>query len=89
MNSAPENYQHIIIQVVSEIDGVQNIADDLIVHGKIIEEHDQSLHKVLQRLEEKNLTLNPTKCEFCMEGGLYGTSIIKIWNWFNRGECLC
>ena len=67
VNSAPEKYQQIIRQVVSDIDGVQNIADDLIVHGKSIEEHDQSLHKVLQRLEEKNLTLNPMKCEFRMD----------------------
>ena len=67
VNSAPEKYQQIIRQVVSDIDGVQNIADDLIVHGKGIEEHDQSLHKVLQRLEEKNLTLNPMKCEFRMD----------------------
>ena len=67
VNSAPEKYQQIIRQVVSDIDGVQNIADDLIVHGKSIEEHDQSLHKVLQRLEEKNLTLNPMKCGFRMD----------------------
>ena len=67
VNSAPEKYQQIIRQVVSDIEGVQNIADDLIVHGKSIEEHDQSLHKVLQRLEEKNLTLHPMICEFRMD----------------------
>ena len=67
VNSAPEKYQQIIRQVVSDIEGVQNIADDLIVQGKSIKEHDQSLHKVLQRLEEKNLTLNPMKCEFRMD----------------------
>ncbi|KAK2557457.1 Uncharacterized protein P5673_020188 [Acropora cervicornis] len=67
VNSAPEKYQKIIRQVVSDIEGVLNIADDLVVHGKSIEEHDQSLHKVLQRLEEKNLTLNPMKCEFRMD----------------------
>ena len=53
--------------MVSDIEGVLNIADDLVVHGKSIEEHDQSLHKVLQRLEEKNLTPNPMKCEFRMD----------------------
>ncbi|XP_015755918.1 PREDICTED: uncharacterized protein LOC107335405 [Acropora digitifera] len=62
VNSAPGKYQQIIRQVVSDIEVVLNIADDLVVHGKSIEEHDQSLHKVLQRLEEKNLTLNPMKC---------------------------
>ena len=67
MNSAPEKYQQIIRQVVSDIEGALNIADDLVVYGKGIEEHDQSLHKVLQRLDEKNLTLNPMKCEYRMD----------------------
>lgn len=53
--------------MVSDIQGALNIADDLVVHGKSIEEHDQSLHKVLQRLDEKNLTLNPMKCEYRMD----------------------
>ena len=48
MNSAPEKYQQIIRQVVSDIEGVLIIADDLVVHGKSIEEHDQSLHKLFQ-----------------------------------------
>ena len=61
----PEKYQQIVRQVVSDISGVQNIADDLIVHGKNSEEYDRN--KVLQRLEEKNLTLNPQKCQFRMD----------------------
>ena len=67
VNSAPEKYQQILRQVVSDINGVQNIADDLIVHGKNNAEHDRNLHRVLQRLEEKNLTLNPQKCQFRMD----------------------
>ena len=38
----------------------------MIVHGKTVAEHDQSLHKLLARLEEKNLTLNGEKCTFGM-----------------------
>ena len=66
VNAAPEKYQHIISQVIADIEGVINIADDLIVHGKTVAEHDQSLHKLLARLEEKNLTLNGEKCTFGM-----------------------
>ena len=66
VNAAPEKYQHIISQVIADIEGVVNIADDLIVHGKTVVEHDQSLHKLLARLEEKNLTLNGEKCTFGM-----------------------
>ena len=52
---------------MSDVNGVQNIADDLIVHGKNNEEHDRNLHRVLQRLKETNLTLNPQKCQFRMD----------------------
>lgn len=43
VNATPENYQHVISQVIADIEGVVNIADDLIVHGKTVVEHDQSL----------------------------------------------
>ena len=62
---APEKYQHIISQVIADIEEVVNIADDLIVHGKTTVEHDQSLHKLLASLE-KHLTLNSVKCTFGM-----------------------
>ena len=66
VNAAPEKYQHIISQVIADIGRVVNIADDLIVHVKPVAEHDQSLHKLLAWLEEKNLTLNGGKCTFGM-----------------------
>ena len=44
--------------------GVANIADDLIVHGKDIEEHDVRLFAVLGRLSEVKLTVNGDKCQF-------------------------
>ncbi|PIK43243.1 hypothetical protein BSL78_19881 [Apostichopus japonicus] len=66
ISSAPELYQHIIQQVVSGCDGTHNISDDIIVHGKDVEEHDQRLEKVLQRIQEAGLTLNKRKCEFRM-----------------------
>ena len=37
------------------------MADDLIVHGCGIKEHDRNLHAVLTRLKEKGLTLNGDK----------------------------
>ena len=53
--------------MVSDIGGVQNIADDLIVHGENNEEHDRNLYRLIQRLAEKNLTLNLEKCQFRMD----------------------
>ena len=63
INSAPEVYQHVIQQVLH---GASNIWDD-IIHGKNREEHDKRWRMyVLQRLKEKNLTLNEEKCKFHM-----------------------
>ena len=41
-----------------------NISDDILVSGKTHEEHDQNLRAVFQRLREKGLTLNKSKCEY-------------------------
>ena len=63
ISSAPETYQRIIHQVLDGLKGARNIADDIIVFGTE-ENHDERLHAVLQRLQEKGLTLNQSKCEF-------------------------
>ena len=66
VNSAAEKHQQIIGQALSGINGVHNIEDDLVVHGKTKEEHDRNLHNVIKRLEQKTFTLNPDKCSFRM-----------------------
>ena len=66
ISSAPEVYQHVIQQSLQGCEGVANISDDIIVHGKNTEEHDRRLQRVLERLKEKNLTLNAEKCKFHM-----------------------
>ena len=45
------------------LNGVANIADDLVVHAR---NGKNLIIKVLERLEEKNLTLNADKCTFRM-----------------------
>ena len=47
-------------------EGAHNIADDIIVHGSSVQEHDERLKAVLKRLIEKELTLNKEKCQFRM-----------------------
>ena len=61
---APEKYQKIVVDVLHGCEGVANLADDLIVHGCGIKEHDRNLHAVLTRLKEKGQTLNGDKCQF-------------------------
>lgn len=64
ISSAPEKYQKVISDVFRGCNGVANIADDLIVHGADLEEHDRNLNAALQRLRESGLTLNGEKCRF-------------------------
>ena len=66
ISSAPEVYQHIISQVLQGIPGVHNISDDIIISGETIQLHDERLHQVLQRLQERQLTVNSKKCLFRM-----------------------
>lgn len=63
-NSAPEELQHVIRQLLADIDGVINIADDLLIYAKDNAEHDRILLQVLERFREKELTLNLRKCQF-------------------------
>ena len=64
LSSAPELYQRIIQQVLSGCKGCENIADDLVVHGRTLQEHDGNLRKVMRRLAERGLTVNGGKCSF-------------------------
>ena len=38
--------------------------DDVLIHGKDKTEHDERLRKVLEQLQESEVTLNKEKCEF-------------------------
>lgn len=66
INAAPEIYQHIIQQTLQNCGSAANISDDIIVHGKSVEEHDRVLEQVLETLKEKNLTINKDKCKMHM-----------------------
>jgi transposase InsO family protein len=64
ITSAPEKYQKIISDVIRGCEGVAHIADDLIVYGGDLQEHERNLHAVLQRLKDSGMTLNGDKCQF-------------------------
>ncbi|KAL7851862.1 hypothetical protein SRHO_G00176470 [Serrasalmus rhombeus] len=64
ISSAAEVFQNAICQALQRIEGVKNLSDDIVVHGKTQADHDKSLIAVFQRLKEKGLTLNRDKCEF-------------------------
>ena len=64
INASAEIFQHALQQSLQGIQGVCNIADDIIVHGKTRKEHDTALRNCLHRLFEQGLTLNSQKCSF-------------------------
>ena len=63
-NSAAEIFQNTLQQLLHGIDGVRNIADDIIIFGSNYEEHNKALEECLLRLETHGLTLNMGKCKF-------------------------
>lgn len=40
------------------------IVDDILVWGENEQQHDERLEKVMQRIRERNIKLNPEKCTF-------------------------
>lgn len=74
MNAAAEIFQNTISQVLSNIVGVINISDDIIVAGKNVTEHNKSLISVLERLKRCQLTINDRKC-------MFGQSSIKFFGY--------
>ena len=64
VTSAPELYQHAIQHVIHGCEGVRSISDDIILHYKDDREHDEKLEKLLQRVQQRGLTLNKESCMF-------------------------
>ena len=64
VNAASEIFQNAIANVLHDIPGSRNLSDDIIVFGATQQEHDRSLKKTLQRLQEVGARLNRQKCIF-------------------------
>ena len=64
ITSAPEHFQRRMSDILTGLEGVVGMMDDVLVHGRTTEEHDERLDKVLQKREEAGLTLNRQKCHF-------------------------
>ena len=61
ISPAPEIYQRRMHEMFDDIEGVEIIMDDILVHGRTESEHDARLKEVLLRCRDKNLKLNPKK----------------------------
>ena len=82
VNAAAEIFQNTISKILSDIPGVRNLSDDIIVFGKTQAEHDSSLQATLKRLEERGVKLNKGKCKFSVHeltffGHVFGAEGMK------------
>ena len=64
ISPASEHYQKVMKENLSDCEGTVVDIDDILVHGTDKKEHDERLRKVLRRLHDMNVTLNPEKCKF-------------------------
>ncbi|KAK2904105.1 hypothetical protein Q8A73_010762 [Channa argus] len=67
ITGAPATFQRLMEKTVGDMNLLQVLVylDDLIVFGKTLEEHEERLFKVLDRLEEAGMKISLDKCQFC------------------------
>ncbi|KAJ8878731.1 hypothetical protein PR048_019317, partial [Dryococelus australis] len=82
INSGPEHYQRQMQRVVGGMPGVVNHAAHILVCDRTIEEYDQWLEAVLDKLARSGITLNRAKCS------LRVTDCENFGACDNRGYCL-
>ena len=75
--SASEVLQKRVDKVSGDMQGVEVIADDMIIAGATEEEHDRLLRNVTQREREQNVKFNPKKIQFKFKQVVYFGTIIS------------
>lgn len=60
---APEVFQRIMDEMLSDIEGARAVMDDILIAGKDLKTHNEILGKVVKRATEWNLKLNFDKCQ--------------------------
>ena len=62
LNLAQYVFQHHMDLMLEDLNGIINIADDIIVYGHAITTHDKHLLALFQRAREYGLVFNKEKC---------------------------
>ncbi|KAL3996707.1 PHD finger protein 20 [Sarotherodon galilaeus] len=67
ITGAPATFQRLMEKAVGDMHLLEALVylDDIIVFGRTLEEHEERLFKVLDRLEEVGLKVSIDKCQFC------------------------
>ena len=58
-----DKFQAAMVSAFGNIEGVEVVVDDLLIHGTTLKEHNERLQKVLEKCREINLKLNKSKCQ--------------------------
>ena len=61
---AQEVFQRIVQEHFRDLPGCETDINDILIWGRTIEEHDRNLERVLNRVQEINMTLSRDKCKF-------------------------
>lgn len=64
IKAAPGAFQQLMDVMLAGIQCTSGYLDDVIVGGETVEQHNQNLHTVLQRIQEFGFTIRPEKCSF-------------------------
>jgi len=79
VTGAPATFQRIMEKTIGDMNLLEVLVylDDLIVFGATLEEHEQRLLKVLDRLQGEGLKLSLDKCHFCQPSVSYIGTIMS------------
>ena len=66
-----EVFQREMIHHFGDIEGVEIVVDDILIHGTTVQQHNERLVKVLDRARKINLKLNSAKCNIAMPEVIY------------------
>ena len=61
---AQEVFHRTVHEHFRNLPGCETDIDDILIWGRTIEEHDRNLERVLNRVQEINMTLSRDKCKF-------------------------
>ncbi|XP_040172579.1 uncharacterized protein K02A2.6-like [Anopheles arabiensis] len=65
VKSAPGAFQRLVDGMIADIPGVRSFIDDVIVFGKDMKSHKDSLNTLFARLKEYGFHVKAEKCHFC------------------------
>ncbi len=82
ISSAPEEFQRRVLETLEGLEGIQTIADDILVYGcgetyeEAVADHDKNMVALLERCRARNFKLNKSKIRFKQTSVKYHGHII-------------